>query len=220
MAVYSFTCSTPDDWSNWHFLVKTFGPALMAGFIAVLAYRVANTQKTIATNKYNLDMFDKRWSVFEDFYKEYKFYNEIHIMSDFFIGEKINIMKKILLKAERFFEDITILDFYTFQKHIVELQYVFATNAQKGTKRAEIELYYKKHLPILEENYKIAIQNSDLKSKDSIKEKIDEIELYLDSDELKQLYEEKAIALKSVNDYMQTIYDRMNRVLKVPHKPY
>lgn len=65
MTVYSFACSTPDDWSNWHFLAKTFGPGLIAGLIASAAYIVARTQREIASNKYDLDLFDKRYPLFE-----------------------------------------------------------------------------------------------------------------------------------------------------------
>ncbi|MCP9321025.1 hypothetical protein KBX73_14865 [Acetobacter persici] len=205
-------------------LIRTFGPPLITGTITMLmagfALKVSLSQRTIAKNKYNLDMFDKRWGVFEDFYKEYKFYNEINILSDFPIGEKINDIKKILLKAERFFEDITLLDFHILQENIVELNYVFTTTSQKLTERAEIELHHKEFLPIYKENYRTAIQNSDFRSQESIKERIDQMQLYLDSDEMTELYHERRIALKTVNDHMQTIYDRMDKVLKVPHKPY
>ncbi|WP_143456023.1 hypothetical protein [Novacetimonas hansenii] len=53
-------------------VVKTFGPSIIAGSIAIMAYRlsreqkgIAETQKEIAANKYNLDLFDKRYDIFE-----------------------------------------------------------------------------------------------------------------------------------------------------------
>lgn len=69
MTVYSFACSTPDNWSSWHMWAKTFGPgiitACVTGSIASAAYIVARTQREIAANKYDLDLFDKRYPLFE-----------------------------------------------------------------------------------------------------------------------------------------------------------
>nr|WP_156475426.1 hypothetical protein [Gluconobacter thailandicus] len=69
MTVYSFACSTPDNWSSWHIWVRTFGPgiitACVTGSIAAAAYIVARTQREIAANKYDLDLFDKRYPLFE-----------------------------------------------------------------------------------------------------------------------------------------------------------
>ncbi|MBS1032917.1 hypothetical protein JK192_16320, partial [Gluconobacter cerinus] len=69
MTVYSFACSTPDNWSSWHIWAKTFGPgiitACVTGSIASAAYIVARTQREIAANKYDLDLFDKRYPLFE-----------------------------------------------------------------------------------------------------------------------------------------------------------
>ncbi|MDG6095643.1 hypothetical protein LOC54_11190 [Acetobacter sp. AN02] len=69
MTVYSFACSTPDDWSSWHIWVRTFGPgiitACVTSSIASAAYIVARTQREIAANKYDLDLFDKRYPLFE-----------------------------------------------------------------------------------------------------------------------------------------------------------
>ncbi|KAA8389416.1 hypothetical protein, partial [Acetobacter sp. DmW_125124] len=69
MTIYSFACSAPDNWRDWHFLVKTFGPISITGFIALAAYKVARTQREIASNKYNLDLFISRLRVYEDFVK-------------------------------------------------------------------------------------------------------------------------------------------------------
>ncbi|MBS1017263.1 hypothetical protein, partial [Acetobacter persici] len=110
MTVYSFACATPDNWSNWHFLAKTFGPGLIAGTIALMAYRVASTQKQIATNKYNLDMFDKRWSAFEEFYKIYNKITKCNETSIVDYDELKNIendLQKCILKSEKLFEEIT-----------------------------------------------------------------------------------------------------------------
>lgn len=69
MTVYSFACSTPDNWSSWYMWAKTFGPgiitACVTGSIASAAYIVARTQREIAANKYDLDLFDKRYPLFE-----------------------------------------------------------------------------------------------------------------------------------------------------------
>lgn len=69
MTVYSFACSTPDNWSSWHIWARTFGPSIVTacvtGSIASAAYIVAKTQREIAANKYDLDLFDKRYPLFE-----------------------------------------------------------------------------------------------------------------------------------------------------------
>lgn len=112
MNSYTFSCSTPDDWTDWHFLLKTFAPvgvALASALIASLAFSVAKTQKTIASNKYNMDLFDKRWSVFEEFYILYK---EIIVKHNpEFIHNKelysvIISKKSAILKASKVFENI------------------------------------------------------------------------------------------------------------------
>lgn len=58
-----------DNWGDFCFYIKTFGPGMMTaaltGTIAYLAFRVARTQKTIAANKYALDLFDKRYEIFD-----------------------------------------------------------------------------------------------------------------------------------------------------------
>ena len=59
----------PDNWADFHFYIKTFMPGVVAaiftGTIAILAYRVSRTQRTIAANKYALDLFDKRYEIFD-----------------------------------------------------------------------------------------------------------------------------------------------------------
>lgn len=63
----------PDNWGDYHFYIKTFGPgvvtAIFTGTIAIFAYRVARTQRTIAANKYALDLFDKRYEIFDSMIK-------------------------------------------------------------------------------------------------------------------------------------------------------
>lgn len=220
MTVYSFACSTPDDWSNWHLWAKTFGPGLIAAFIALMAFGVANTQKQIATNKYNLDMFDKRWSVFEDFYKEYKIYLQINILHDFSIGTKIDVMKKILLKAERFFEDITQEDFEIFRKNIMSLEYTIITSSQEEFKNSKLRIERNNKLKTLEKKYIDSIKNSLLDQKDKIKSEIDKINDLINTDNNINLYQDRKLSLDILMKHMQSIYDRMNNVLKVPHKPY
>lgn len=43
--------------------------AIFTGTIAIFAYRVARTQRTIAANKYALDLFDKRYEIFDSMIK-------------------------------------------------------------------------------------------------------------------------------------------------------
>lgn len=72
----------PDKWDFW-FILKTFGPgivtALFTGTIAILAYRIAKTQREIAANKYDLDLFDKRYEIFENFIPCHDKINELDL---------------------------------------------------------------------------------------------------------------------------------------------
>lgn len=71
-----------DSWDFW-FILKTFGPgivtAIFTGTIAILAYRIARTQREIAANKYDLDLFDKRYEIFENFIPCYDKINKLDI---------------------------------------------------------------------------------------------------------------------------------------------
>lgn len=129
----------PDKWDFW-FILKTFGPgiitALFTGTIAILAYRIAKTQREIAANKYNLDLFDKRYEIFDKIrpvYEKFKYikfddykiidnYNDVNFYKisfkentiienvDKFLNIKIISIKKKLKKAPRIFNNIDMLD--------------------------------------------------------------------------------------------------------------
>lgn len=59
-------CDSSDPWTLL-FFVKTFGSALITGGIAFLAFRIASSQRVIASNKYNLDLFDRRYVAFSEY---------------------------------------------------------------------------------------------------------------------------------------------------------
>ncbi|MFT9324755.1 MAG: hypothetical protein ABF537_11535, partial [Acetobacter sp.] len=71
---FGFSIGEPDVWDFW-FILKTFGPGCIAGLIALMALSVALTQRKIAANKYNLDLFDKRYEIYE---KLNTFYDSIY----------------------------------------------------------------------------------------------------------------------------------------------
>lgn len=101
-------------------VVKTFGPSIIAGSIAIMAYRlsreqksIAETQKEIAANKYNLDLFDKRYDVFDSLsdvndiictvyipdYSEKSFldYDRGHKSSKELVSEQIELISSIII---------------------------------------------------------------------------------------------------------------------------
>ncbi|MCW4589614.1 hypothetical protein NO263_03365 [Gluconacetobacter entanii] len=66
----------------------------MTGSIASAAYFVARSQREIATNKYNLDLFDKRWEIYKEFYP---FYTDKNNIFDSSFKEKETVFEKIPL---------------------------------------------------------------------------------------------------------------------------
>ncbi|MCC6104350.1 hypothetical protein [Acetobacter sp.] len=56
-----------ESWIDGWPALKVIIPSLITGSIATMAYNVAKTQREIAANKYNLDLFDKRYEVFKEF---------------------------------------------------------------------------------------------------------------------------------------------------------
>lgn len=121
MNSFTFTCSAPDGW--FLFLAKTFGPGLLTatvtGSIAFAAFRVARSQREIANNKYNLDMFDKRYDLFGKIvtlheklelmeipeYENHEYNEELHKKFSSFLDKitkfevnQVAVMKDYLLK--------------------------------------------------------------------------------------------------------------------------
>ncbi|MCP9321024.1 hypothetical protein KBX73_14860 [Acetobacter persici] len=208
MTVYSFACSTPDNWSNWHFLAKTFGPGLIAGTIALMAYRVASTQKQIATNKYNLDMFDKRWSVFENYH------DIIDNISKCEHGDHISVqglenlgnnLEKCIIKSEKVFESL-------YDNHVIAEYAIFLEEAKIITK--SINELRDKSLKLEREK---TLYNAN-KDKNIMYELDSQISKLQD-----QIKDKNALCIKlfpKIGDVLLDLYEKMDNELTVPHKPY
>lgn len=204
MNSFTFTCSAPDDWSNWHFLIKTFGPALIAGCIALLAYRVASTQKTIATNKYHLDMFDKRFEVFEeyhDFREKILSYDKRENKKgvyDYKIIFCIKELEKIMLKAYLLYDNLTV--------HIIKRHYFYKDRIEKIDKKTAIVF---EALDILRDGTKKTISFGEEKdlSEDDLHKKLDYLVI------------EKEQAYDRFKNYLDALYTEMKAELKVPKNP-
>lgn len=204
MTVYSFACSTPDDWSNWHLWAKTFGPAMIAGCIAFLAYRVARTQKTIATNKYNLDMFDKRFEVFEEYHdfrekilsydkREYK-----KGVDDYKIIFCIKQLKKIMLKAYLLYDNLTV--------HIIKKHYFY---------KGKIEDIYKE-ITVVHEALEILQDGTEKTISFGERKDVNEDDLHKMLDDLNT---QKYQAYDRFKNYLDELYSEMKAELKVPKNP-
>ncbi|WP_148262847.1 hypothetical protein [Acetobacter tropicalis] len=204
MNSFTFTCSAPDDWSNWHFLIKTFGPALIAGCIALLAYRVARTQKTIATNKYHLDMFDKRFEVFSEYHdfrekilsydkREYK-----RGVDDYKIILCIKELEKIMLKAYLLYDNLTV--------HIIKRHYFYKDRIEKINEEIA-EVYNGFDILIGGTEKKISLGEEKDLSEDDLHKKLEKLVL------------EKEQAYVKFKNYLDALYTQMNSELKVPKKP-
>lgn len=208
MTVYSFACSTPDDWSNWHLWVKTFGPgiitACVTGSIASAAYIVARTQREIASNKYKLDLFDKRWSVFEEFYD---IYNNIEK------AKKNNIVNHSNLVKEKPIFDKCLLKIYKVYDCLAEYN---LTNEYKililEIENLDIEISEIKNerLGLFVEFYNL-LQPEELDEIDEIRELDDKV------NEKENIKTQK---FESFINEFTNLYKDMEEQLKVPHNPY
>ncbi|MBS1016881.1 hypothetical protein KBX73_14885 [Acetobacter persici] len=93
-------------WVDNHPLLKIIIPSLITGTVAAsigsLAYRVAYNQREIAANKYKLDLFDKRFPIYEEFKENFsglsKPSRNIEVFNNYSLAKK-----GILLKCSRIF---------------------------------------------------------------------------------------------------------------------
>jgi len=56
-----------DELGTLAFWIKIIGPVFVTGGLALMALKVASSQRTIAANKYDMDLFEKRLSSYEEF---------------------------------------------------------------------------------------------------------------------------------------------------------
>lgn len=181
MTVYSFACSTPDDWSNWHLWVKTFGSgiitACVTGSIASAAYIVAKTQREIAANKYNLDLFDKRFPIYEKYKDKFEDYidaDNVNNLPNIILSEKT-----LLLQVQKLFNNIKYdVDFLIKFSEIISIMKETSNDSKKCSLTEKIinSINYRNHIIKLRENDK---SNQDLVKK--FKEEVKKISYVKDN---------------------------------------
>ena len=130
----------PDKWDFW-FFAKTFGPSLIAAGIAGMALTVALTQRTIAANKYNLDLFDKRYEIYNEIIKLRRkvITGDIVLSSNFKLlvsshDDAITYFDKMPL----LFENINKKMYYDLHKELLECEYIFKETSSVDFVKASI----------------------------------------------------------------------------------
>lgn len=71
MSDFIFSCQHEKDFFDTLKIILPSIIASMALIVSTLAFRVSKTQREIASNKYQLDLFDKRIPVYDDFFSKY-----------------------------------------------------------------------------------------------------------------------------------------------------
>lgn len=61
----------PEDFCDFLSVIKFLLPAIIGAIVSLMAYFIARTQRAIAYNKYNLDLFDKRFEAYQEFMTEF-----------------------------------------------------------------------------------------------------------------------------------------------------
>ena len=217
---FGFPNCQPDVWDFW-FILKTFGPGCIAGFIALMALSVALTQRKIAANKYNLDLFDKRYEIYEKLnaFCDSNSNHAVLVNYNFSYNSISHELKYILLRASFLFKNVS-------KEKLSEINDILQ----------EIEITFKS---LLEE--KLPIER-DINAR---KNSIDEIKRNHHAEINSQSYSAKRNEMRNHENYIRNKYPELNNIenkikenheklinrlsfiiinmeneLSAPHKPY
>lgn len=217
---FGFPNCQPDVWDFW-FILKTFGPSCIAGSIALMAFVVAVTQRKIAANKYNLDLFDKRYEIYEKLNSFYDLhFSHLVVFNYHFSYNSIsNELKYILLRSSFLFENISKRKLPEFEKLLGEIETEFKSLLEE---KLTVERYInerKNAVDKIKQNHHAEIASNAYSAKRNemgnhefqIRKKMPELENV--EKKIKENHEKLTSALYCI------IIDMENE-LSVPHKPY
>lgn len=217
---FGFPNCQPDVWNFW-FVLKTFGPSCIAGSIALMALFVALTQRKIAANKYNLDLFDKRYEIYEKLYSFYdsNFNHFVVINYNFSYHSISNELKYILLRSSFLFENISKRTLPEFDKLLGEIEIEFKSLLEEklsieryiNERKHAVDKIKQNHPAELASNAYSAKRNEMGNHEFQIRKKIPELENV--EKKIKENHEKLTSAL-------YCIIINMANELSVPHKPY
>ncbi|WP_406239926.1 hypothetical protein ACF3NX_13025 (plasmid) [Acetobacter orientalis] len=192
----------PDNWNDPCFYIKTFGPGIIAACIAGMALVVALTQRKIAANKYNLDLFDKRYEIYNEIIKLRRkvITGDIVLSSNFKLlvsshDEAITYFDKMPL----LFENINKKMYYDLCKELLECEYIFRETSSVDFVKSSIIIQDQKTVK-------------------------DDIELKRLKDEYNQekivRFNERNTCLQKYMKKLDHMIDLMEEKLVISHKPY
>lgn len=217
---FGFPNCQPDVWNFW-FILKTFGPSCIAGSIALMALFVARTQRKIAANKYNLDLFDKRYEIYEKLHSVYDS-NLTHLVVSNYHFSYHSIsheLKYILLRSSFLFENISKRKLPELEQLLEEIETEFESLRDE---KLPIERYIneRKHaINKIKQNHPDEMASNAYSAKKNvvgnhefqIRKKMPELENV--ENKIKENHEKLTSAL-------YRIIINMENELSVPHKPY
>ncbi|MFT8419758.1 MAG: hypothetical protein ABF636_13160 [Acetobacter sp.] len=217
---FGFPNCQPDVWNFW-FILKTFGPSCIAGSIALMALFVALTQRKIAANKYNLDLFDKRYEIYEKLNSFYdsQINHSVVLNYNFSYHSISKELKYILLRSSFLFENISKRKLPELDQLIGKIDKEFKSLLEE---KLPVERYIneRKHaVATIKQNYPAEIASDAYSAKKNevgnhefqIRKKMPELENV--ENKIKENHEKLTSAL-------YRIIINMENELSVPHKPY
>nr|WP_220572361.1 hypothetical protein [Gluconobacter oxydans] len=217
---FVFSSGEPDVWDFW-FILKTFGPGCIAGLIALMALSVALTQRKIAANKYNLDLFDKRYEIYErlnSFYDSNS--SPIILMNYNFSYVSISHeLKYILLRASFLFENVSKDELSEINDRLEEIETKFKSLLEErfpierdiNERKNSIDNIKRNHQDEINTQSYSAKRNEVRNHEYCIKNKLQELNNI--ENQMKKNHE------KLINR-LSCIVMNMEKELSVPHKPY
>lgn len=226
---------------NWP-TIKTFGPSMITGsvtaFMASLAYFVSRAQREIAANKYNLDLFDKRYPIYEEFDKCFSTLK--YVKNEDILKENCkNIFKNkdTIIKCSRLFSGVSehcytlrifscefiskIRSRDVLEKYINEYGEYFKHTKGIDDKilSLEQEVAYKRfniHQSVIDEKTKQIHKLMEIKIN---YEK--ELEIYKSNEKMhKYLNIEIKSLISEFHSSLLVIYEKMEEQLNISHDPY
>lgn len=217
---FGFPNCQPDAWDIW-FILKTFGPGCIAGFIALMALFVAYTQRKIAANKYNLDLFDKRYEIYE---KMNTFYDSIfhHIILSnysFCYNSMSHELKYILLRSSFLFDNISKGKVSEINNLLGEVEETFKSLREE---KLPVERYINEHKNAVDNIKRIhpAITGFDPYSEPSKEMAKHESQIRKKMPELENVEKKIKENHEKLTSALYSIIINMENELSVPHKPY
>lgn len=107
-----FQCSQASQ-PNMIWEIVKFG---IPSIIAIMAFYVALSQREIASNKYKLDLFDKRIPIYDEFQEKY-----VSIIGDKESSDELNVFRSKLFDIQKSTEEKCVVYFYNLQGYFDKL---------------------------------------------------------------------------------------------------